>query len=100
MTFLWIAKLSATHIRPNKIFSGLIQPFPHAFPIDEGNKASKTANFAKFARKHGNFLNRKSYIVNNQQLMLHDVPLTAYLGCFFLGRMWSFTVQQTGYMNG
>ena len=41
MTFLWIAELSATHIRPNKTFSGLIQPIPHAFPMDEGNRSAR-----------------------------------------------------------
>ena len=51
-----------SHTCPNKIFSGLIQPIPHAFPMDEEGKPDKVSNFAQFARKRESFVNRTAFI--------------------------------------
>ena len=34
----------ALHACPHKIFSGLIQPIPHAFPMDEEGKPARSLN--------------------------------------------------------
>ena len=37
--------LVPVHTCPNKIFSGLIQPIPHAFSMEEEGKPARSSNY-------------------------------------------------------